>query len=106
MGRKQEITSHIEEVYEFKKEYYMNDPIIHHGKYKGFDIYTFRDYDDDLCGVCPVLSIFSIDDGSLKDDEDLVVKDLKGAVDLTIEAAKRYSNGEIWSTELDKTVYV
>jgi len=93
------------EVYEFKKESYMND-IKPQGSYKGFKVFTFRDPDGDLAGICPVLDVFNIDDGTLNDDEDLVIEDLKGAIDSTIKTVREYNNGKIWSFGLDKTITV
>jgi len=51
----------------------------------------------DLAGICPVLDVFNIDDGTLNDDEDLVIEDLKGAIDSTIKTVREYNNGRIWS---------
>jgi len=53
-----------------------------------------------------VLDVFNIDDGTLNDDEDLVIKDLKGAIDLTTETVRKYNKGKIWSSELGKTITV
>lgn len=76
-------------VYEFKQKYYMNNPIIYHGKHRGHKMYIFRNPDDNLAAVCPVLSVFSIDDGRFNNDEDLIIEDLKDAINLTIETVRK-----------------
>jgi len=52
------------------------------------------------------VDVFNIDDGTLNDDEDLVIEDLKGAIDSTIKTVREYNNGRIWSFGLDKTITV
>ncbi len=80
--------------------------IKHHGLYKNFNMYTYRDTDDGLLSVCPELNIFmnEIED-EYNDSENIIIDELKNLIDVNIRLSKKIGSKKNLSWMLGRYVY-